>query len=138
MEVYEKLGKDKILNPFSKINHPAGDKNIYSFTNLISGEIFTGTRCEMEVYSETDVSFLFKERPSLTSSDWCLSHKVNEARSSSRNDYRVYSFVNKSGEIFCGTKIEFKRKTGTCPSPLFLTAARKTHKGWSLSPQQSE
>ena len=34
LEVYEKLGKDKILNPFSKINHPAGDKNIYSFTNL--------------------------------------------------------------------------------------------------------
>lgn len=123
---------DKLRNPFSGENHPTADKTLYSFTNLVSGEVFNGTRWAFEKIVKKSTSTLFTRNTSMSVGGWCLTENVEQARLLSRNDYTKYSFVHKDGREFHGTRFEFKTLTGFCPSPLFNKRAAKTCKGWSI------
>lgn len=138
LEVCNQLGVDKLRNPFSGDNHPAADKEIYSFTNLITGEVFENTRYELQIKTNKQISMLFKDKPSASVGNWCLTENVEEAKRLSRNDYTKYKLLNKDGREFFGTKIEFKNLTGICPSPLFNKRSAKTCQGWSLAPKETE
>ena len=54
----------------------------------------------------------------------------------SYQDRNIYTFYNKSGEVFIGTRVELCRKYGLKPNQirnLFATKPSKTNKGWSLT-----
>lgn len=132
-ETLDSFHLEKLRNPFSGIHGHKADKREYEFVNLISGEVFKGTRCAFKEYTDLNISYLFTKNPKLTSGDWCLKENIELAKNIARNDYTKYSFVHKNGEEFNGTKTQFKSYTGICPSPLFLTVPRKTCKGWRLA-----
>ncbi|MEN6621310.1 MAG: hypothetical protein ABFD50_07165 [Smithella sp.] len=138
LETYLQFGGDKLRNPFSGNNHHITDKELYSFTNLNTGEVIECTRYTLESKIGKQVACLFKEKPSATVGDWCLTKNVEMAKQISRNDYTKYKITNKDGREFFGTRMEFKNLTGLCPSPLFNKRSLKTYKGWSLCPEKPE
>lgn len=131
-DVCDTFGLDKLRNPFSRSNHPTSDSREHTFTNLYSGEIFIGSRCDLEDYAGVNVCSLFKRNPKLTAKGWCLTENTELARKTARNDFNSYSFVHKDGEVFYGDRERFKIEKGVCADPLFFSKARKSVQGWSL------
>jgi len=133
-DVYSSINLEKLRKPFSGVHSPAADKADYSFTNLVTGEIFLGSRCALEASSGKNVSTLFKVPAKITAYDWCLTENLDAAKKLSRNDYNKYMFIHKDGREFFGTRGEFKKSTGSATWTLFGKRSNKTLKGWALAP----
>lgn len=133
----ESLGLDKLRNPFSRSNHPASDHEDYSFTNMYNGDVFVGTRCELEDVAGINTGSLFNHQPKLTVKGWCLTANIDLVKEKARNDFTTYTFVHEDGKVFCGDRRGFKLLTGICSSPLFLKKPYKSTKGWSLVKEES-
>ena len=131
-EVYDSTAPEVLLNPSAGINNGRADNSIYSFTNLVTGEVFEGTRWAFKEKIGFDPRDLFTERTNYAVKGWCLTERVKIAMERSGKDYNIYTFQHKDGTTFTGTRIDFKKKFGHSIKPLFAAKPLKTCKGWSL------
>lgn len=124
------------------------DKVVYTFIHK-TGEIFIGTRYELSTTKGVDrlnLSQMFrKNNPTTSAEGWTIMHD-NETvetclkrekikRSLGKSDKRQYSFINKSGDIFYGTRFELSQKYNLDLNricELFSKKKRKSSQGWSL------
>lgn len=125
---------EHLLNPVKGDRRGSADRAEYTFKNLETQEIFKGTRSQFKEKYNIDVFTLFlKFRKLLTVKNWCLQESEESAKRTTRLDRTVYELVNNRGEIFIGTRKEFKEKHGFSFDKLVaLTKPQKTHKGWKL------
>jgi hypothetical protein len=138
VSIFNSYPLEFLQNPSSLENNPKADKTIHEFINLKTGEEFSGTRIEFKRKYGFTVKDLFQKQTNYSVKGWCLKSRFHEALKHVQKDYSVYCFVHKDGNLFTGTRVEFKEKFGYSVKPLFAKTPLKTCKGWSLSPQQSE
>lgn len=133
-ETLDKFSIEHLLNPLKGERCARADKNTYEFKNLKTGEIFEGTRSEFKQVYNIDVRTLFVNcKTAFSVKDWCLAEKEAEATRTSNRDRNVYSLQHKSGEVFKGTRMEFKEKFGhTFDTLVQPKNPNKSCKGWRL------
>lgn len=129
-ETIERVGFNKIQNPF----HDRYDNlPVYTFYNFENETVFIGTRVELTRKYSVDLGLLFKENGKVKySKGWCLLENKDYLL---QNYFLLtkYTFKHRNGEIFTGTRKEFRDKFKIEPESLFQTRKAKTCKGWSLS-----
>ena len=123
------------------------DKTVYTFVNK-SGEVFIGTRFELTSIKKVDrlnLSQMFSN-PKIGSAEGWVVKQTDETfgmcvarakykKSLAKSDKNQYTFQNKSGEVFTGTRFELAQKYNldlnrVCE--LFSKKKRKSTQGWSL------
>lgn len=134
-ESLQHFSLEHLANPIKGDRCGNADKSVYTFKNLKTGEIFEGTRSEFKQVYNIDVWTLFVNcKTAFSVKDWCLAEKEAEATRTSNRDRNVYSLQHKSGEVFKGTRMEFKEKFGYSFDKLVApTKPDKTCKGWKLA-----
>lgn len=117
--------------------NPIGDKTIYSITNIESGEVFEGLRCEISEKIGIKSSELVRGNRH-TAAGWVLTEsllsgvaKLNqEGVNASNIDPVEYSFINvETGEEFKGRRVDFEVKYGFSLKPIFN--GNKTCNKWA-------
>lgn len=137
-ENFDRYGADYLLNYNAGQQNGRANLNIYDFKNMITGEIFRGTRFDFQRVYGFNPRDLFTERLNYVVKDWCLLSNYDLALSSGQMDYTHYRFVSKDGQEFTGTRGQFKEKFGHSVKPLFGKNPFKNCKGWYLSPKETE
>jgi hypothetical protein len=111
-------------------------------------ERFIGTRLEIEARHGVNTGTLFYTGTSYKG--WAVYNNQTEEQLDklrfptkylglSRRDKRLLSLTHIDGDVFNGTRQEFKEKYGFDLNHLLRkTEPARQQKGWSLSPQQSE
>lgn len=138
VSVFNSYPLEFLQNPSSLENNPKADKTIHEFINLKTGEEFSGTRIEFKRKYGFTVKDLFQKQTNYSVKGWCLKSRFREALKHVQKDYSVYCFVHKDGNLFTGTRVEFKEKFGYSVKPLFAKNPLKTCKGWSLLQENSQ
>lgn len=133
-ETLKNFSIECLINPLKGDRSRNSDKNSYVFKNLTTGELFEGTRSEFKNKHNIDPFTLFlKSKNCLTVGGWCLISKEKEALRTTAQDRTIYKLEHKTGEIFIGTRKEFKEKFKYAFDKLVApTNPQKTHKGWKL------
>jgi len=110
------------------LQNSAKDFNIYSVTNIHSGEIFEGTIKEIE--RDLCIDIITIKFADSISKGWRLTSSTKKIP----EEYTRYSFIHTSGDEFYGTRSDFKRKYGVCLNNLFKKVITKPRvvKGWSF------
>ena len=125
---------DQLLNPCKGLSASFADQSIYTFKNIVTGEIFQGTRIHFtEKYGITVYPLFTKTKINYKTKNWCLLENEDLAKRNTSGDSNTYSLINKDGEEFTGTRQEFKAVYGfTFHSLVALNNTCKTCKGWRL------
>ncbi len=120
-------------------NHPKFDHTIYTFKNLDTNEIFTGTAWDLGIKfnlkQNSITRMVRKERKSYK--NWIIADSSEDflKRKPSNLDKTIYKFENKiTNEIFEGTRYDFYTKYNlcrTCVNELIYGTLKKT-KNWVL------
>lgn len=137
-DVFEEYGAEFLLNYNAGKQNGRADLGTYSFTNMLTGEVFVGTRFDFKDNFGFNPRDLFTERLNHVIKDWCLSENYEIAKQFAQTDYTVYTFNHNVFGEFTGTRKQFKENFGHSVKALFTKNPLKTCKGWSLSPQQPE
>lgn len=128
-EIIEKVGMYKVQNPF---HDRYSNDPIYELYNFKLDIVFTGTRCEFSKQYDVQIATLFrKTKGSNYAKGWCLL-KDKEYLLMTHPLLVTYSFIHKNGEVFTGTRGNFRDKYNIEPESLFQTRRAKTCIGWSL------
>ena len=115
------------INGYKGIYNPTSDKNEYSITNVITGEVFAGLRQELNEKIGAKASALIREEQDVLMG-WALTDKLlygnvkldQKGVNASNLDRNIYSFTNiETGEVFVGLRVEFEGVYGINPKPLF-------------------
>lgn len=130
--VFESLGKDVLLNPQSGLRHNSADKNIHSFTNLLSNQTVNMTRFDFANTYKININSMFTKKVGYVVDHWCLTKNKEVAVVNSKFNYTQYKFM-KNDEVFEGTRYQFHQQYGINPNKLFVKnrTAKSVH-GWSL------
>lgn len=110
------------------------NKTVYSFTNIVTKEVFIGTCYNLALRVGRPVNSLICKNPILTVDGWRLTKNLHVK--STAGDKIIYRFRNtKSGELFVGTRRELKEVKGVNPIKLFSVGVYrcKSTRGWSLA-----
>jgi len=120
-----------LLNHNSGLGNGRSDKNEYSFTNVLTGDVFLGTRNDIESVHSINVSSLFSNKTGGKSyKGWVITGTDIQ---SLRIDFNIYNLIHTSGELFSGRRSDFKEKYGFHIKPLFSKIPAGICKGWSLA-----
>lgn len=127
--------REQLLNPISGIRAGLADKNVYTFKNILTEEVFTGTRSHfIEKYGIPVYTLFTKTKINYKTKNWCLLENEHLARRNTSSDTTVYSLISENGERFTGTRQEFKHEYGfTFHSLVDTKSPCKTCKGWRLT-----
>lgn len=120
-----KVEKYGILNLRSGLK----DYTVYSLTNVITNDVVEGNRRELVHSLGVDIVTMLHADG--ISKGWRLS----DSKKTVPEGYIVYEFKNETGDIFKGTRSEFKAKFGFNVHNLFKKSTINTDrvcKGWSL------
>ena len=131
-EVFDLHGSEQLLNYNAGRLNGRSDLTKYSFKNMLTEEVFNGTRFDFKESFGFDPADLFTERLNYVVKDWCLTEKYDLALENSQFDYKKYRLIHPEFGKFIGTKKEFKKKFGHHIKPLFGVRPAKSCKGWSL------
>lgn len=132
-KVFDLYGVKQLLNYNAGRLNGRADLTKYSFKNMLTEEVFSGTRFDFKESFGFDPADLFTERPNYVVKDWCLTEKYDLALENSQFDYKKYRLIHPEFGTFVGTKKEFKKKFGHHIKPLFGAKPAKFCKGWSLA-----
>lgn len=132
-KVFDEYGAEYLLNYNAGEQNGRADCSEYEFKNMITGEIFKGTRFAFQTAKGFNPRDLFTTRINYIIKDWCLLENYAIAKEMSQADYGVYTFVHKDGRTFIGTRKEFRKEFGHNVKPLFGKNRFKNCKGWSLA-----
>ena len=109
------------------------DSLIFIFQNIITDEVFEGTRQQFRSYvniTSQDITGLLSGSQ-ITAKNWRLFGNIREALVPGK-DYTIYKFKNlKSEEIFAGTRTDFLKEKGV-ESFRLIHRRSKSAKGWIL------
>ncbi len=130
--VVSQVGKDTLKNPNAGDRNANADSSTYRFKNLLTKEVFEGTRAEFKKSFDIDINALFSGRNYKSASYWCLEENYEDAKQVSPYDLTSYTFIHSSGISFTGTRIAMKEETGVCTKKLFGSKCSLTVKGWAL------
>ena len=140
--------EDLEVHNFAGKNNPRADHTVYEFFHIFTMERFIGTRLEIEARHGVNTGTLFYTGTSYKG--WAVYNNQTEEQLDklrfptkylglSRRDKRLLSLTHIGGDVFNGTRQEFKEKYGFDLNHLLRkTEPARQQKGWSLSPQQSE
>ena len=122
------------INYGIRLQRSTGLQQKYTRKNLVTGEVFIGTRSAFKNKFRVEPQTLFlNTRRKLSVRDWCLIENFHLASRTSRRDYNVYKVIHESGEIYEGTRDNFTKTYGYSISKLFPKKHKqKTCKGWKL------
>lgn len=125
---YSKELASKRMTGLSNIK---ADMNIYTFENVHTLEVVTCTRYELEQQVGKTINDLFSTT-SFSINGWTIAGRKLKGKPA--QDLNHYRFIHKSGDIFEGTRVMFKRKYGHSLKPLFskTTNHYSNCKGWRL------
>lgn len=137
VDVFNNHSIEFLQSPSSLEKNPKADKTVYEFVELKTGEEFSGTRTEFQRKYGFSVRDLFCKSTNYSVKGWCLKLRLREATENAQQDYLVYSFIHKNGDVFIGTRAEFKKKFGHHIKSLFGSKPAKFCKGWSLVQENS-
>lgn len=123
----------------SGLDCPSADLNSYNFYNYKTGQTFSGLRINFKKHFNVDPAPLFQkqsDRVDINVAGWLLYDKEipSEVRIGSAGklgtklDKTVYNFINmKSGEVYQGTKLDFREKTGLETGNMFHKGVANKH-----------
>ncbi len=131
-ESFDLYGAEQLLNYSAGRLNGRADLTKYSFKNMLTEEVFSGTRFDFKENFGFDPADLFTERLNYVVKDWCLAEKYDLALENSQFDYKKYRLIHPELGTFVGTKKEFKKKFGHHIKPLFGAKPAKFCKGWYL------
>ena len=138
----ERRAKQSVLS--KGIANSNADLAEYTFVNIKTKEEMTCTRVEFKTKVGCSCAILFCKNPQKTKKGWYLKDHIPEeelvkaldeykGKSNPNSDMNIYTFLHtETGEIFEGTRIEFKEKYKQCTYHLFSTNPSKTVKKWKL------
>lgn len=110
-------------------NHRA-DRTVYDFVNLITGEEVSETRHGLKEKYGVNVGPIFKSQTCYTIKGWCLKQNIGKQPKIDPNIYTLYHIL---GDMFTGTRLEFKAKYNIDIDKLFNPTRRsKVYNGWML------
>lgn len=118
------------------ISELKADQTSYTFRNSINGETFVGRRKDfMSKYPDVPINSVFHRYNVVKG--WSVdgvSHNLRRSKSLGDNDVAVsvYKLKHTSGELFIGTRKEFKLKYNKNINRLFMERPRRKIAGWSL------
>lgn len=124
----------QLNNPVSGLFAGLADRKIYTFKNIVTSEIFEGTRTHFtEKYGIPVYSLFQKIKPVYKVHNWCLLENEDNAIRNPASDFTIYNLEHKDGDVFTGTRREFNQKYGFTFHPLVSpTKPSKICKGWRL------
>ncbi len=137
VNIFKENGLSKLRNIGKGITNGRTDKTVYTFVNLISDELFVGTRIDFENEMQIKIGPLFhvkknKTEPSLTQKHWCLLDNKELVLERQSGFYSKHTFMNtKTGDIFTGSRIEFQIKYKLNIKNLFVNN-RTSHLNWII------
>jgi hypothetical protein len=124
-DLLQEVGIERLTSKAGLFNSNA-DQNTYSFTNLMNGDNFLGTRIDFDNKYRIKIFPLFNGYT--IHRDWIITGSDYK----SRTDYVKYTFKHKDGQTFFGTKRCFNSTFGIAIHGLFREPPEQTVKGWSL------
>ena len=129
-DIINKVGLKKVQEPF---HDRYDDLPIYSFYNFESDSIFIGTRVEFTRKYNVNIGVLFNTNGSIKyTNGWSILQDKEELLL--RHPLLIrYTFKHKCGEVFTGTRRQFKAKFQIDIDSLFQTRKAKTCLGWFIA-----
>lgn len=136
---------EAIKSGFSGIYCQAADKNTYSISNLLTGEVKSGIlQLDMQKLGINSSSLVHEKI--LVSNWWAMTHIVdlfgieelkdrycNSGNYNPRADKTIYDLIHcKTMDKFSGTKSDFKKKFGFSINDIINRTDVKTIHGWAL------
>ena len=138
--------KGRKRSDLSGIRNSNSDKEVYTFLNTDTLEVFSGTRtqlCEKYNLNSSLICGLFLKKPRRVSQGWGLmdnSISISEnvtalIRQKSKGRVEVYKFIHSNGNMFTGTRQDLSDKFNIpieLIHALFCKNPRPSTNGWSL------
>lgn len=138
----ERRAKQSVLS--KGIVNSNADLTEYTFVNIKTKEEMTCTRVEFKIKVGCSCAVLFCKNPQKTKKYWYLKDHLTEedlmkalveykGTANPNADTSIYKFLHTlTGEVFEGTRTEFRDKYSILPQHLFNISAAKTVKNWKL------
>ncbi len=140
-----KMSKEQIESIKSRLlaNPSNVDRNIYTFENFYTYEVFKGTRRDFSIAHkfEPDILFCSNKKPlfhgwfvnEITTRDIVEDHIARTTKGNKffNVDSTIRNFINLfNGDTYCGTRYDFESKFGLKISPLVNGIVKLSH-GWT-------